>query len=155
MLGELVLSVDVDDVVKDRRRFYLVFSGAELPYPPCLRALSAERQLAVSRFVSSTQTPKQRIIDHPLPDGTVCDDRPPVLELCVNIRGTIRYSSGKCDETQCWYCESGVQVSKRYLQIIKERPTWTSEMEIDVPMYMFKRRKLGVFKYEAREWPEA
>lgn len=40
---EQVLSIDVDDVVEDKR-VCLVFSGAELPFP----RLRLERQMAVS-----------------------------------------------------------------------------------------------------------
>jgi hypothetical protein len=52
-----------------------VFSGAELPYP----------RLAVDGFVKYPDA-HGHVEDYPLPDGTVCDDPPPVLlELCENI----------------------------------------------------------------------
>ena len=95
--------------------------------------------------------------------GIVCDDRPPVLLVsCENIIDTICYffqemwriiemDVERC-ETQHWYCESDAQVAtcqeipgvgdhyskERSINYIK-----TSEKEMEVPMYMYKRRKLG------------
>jgi len=52
MLREQVLSIDVDDVVEDKR-VCLVFSGAELPFP----RLRFERQMAVSMTDGPVKSP--------------------------------------------------------------------------------------------------
>jgi hypothetical protein len=58
------LSIDADDVVEDRRKVCLVFSGAELPYP------RLERQMGC--VDGCVKYPDAHIEDYPLP---VCDGR--------------------------------------------------------------------------------
>ena len=78
-----MLRIDANNVVEDRD---VGLPRVAFPTP---RAPDGCVEICVKYC---TQTPKQRIIDYPLPDGTVYDGRPPLLlELCVNIMGTICY----------------------------------------------------------------
>ena len=113
------MSIDVDEVVEDRRRF------ASCPQ----NRFSHTSDLGASR-VTILLTRRLMLEDHcigyPLPDGTVCDGRPPVplvlLESCENIMTrSVVFFPGNVEitrnERKCWYCESdGLQFSKRYLE---------------------------------------